>query len=225
MDFVFDFRPSDSPLVTGIWRTQSERPGTFISRAASQWEMVITRYKNKTSFTVRGPETQARVAPVPAEAEFFGIQFKLGTFMPVLPTHQRVNEGLDLPTAARRAFWLHGMAWQFPTFENADTFIARLVREGLLVCDPVVAATLQGHPNTTLSVRSLQRRFLQATGLTHGTIEQIERAHQAMTLLTQGRSILDTVAQVGYADQPHLTRSLKRFIGQTPAQLLKLQRW
>ena len=25
----------------------------------------------------------------------------------------------------------------------------------------------------------------------------------------------------GYADQPHLTRSLKRFIGQTPAQILR----
>jgi AraC-like DNA-binding protein len=37
--------------------------------------------------------------------------------------------------------------------------------------------------------------------------------------LRQGVSILDTVEQAGYADQPHLTRSLKRLIGQTPAQL------
>jgi methylphosphotriester-DNA--protein-cysteine methyltransferase len=38
--------------------------------------------------------------------------------------------------------------------------------------------------------------------------------------LQQGVSILDTIQQAGYYDQPHLTRSLKRFIGQTPAQLL-----
>ncbi len=45
-----------------------------------------------------------------------------------------------------------------------------------------------------------------------------------MTLLQQGVSIVDTVDQAGYADQPHLTRSLKRFIGQTPAQLLAASR-
>ncbi len=33
-------------------------------------------------------------------------------------------------------------------------------------------------------------------------------------------SILDTVERAGYFDQPHLTRSLKRFIGQTPAQII-----
>jgi AraC-like DNA-binding protein len=35
-------------------------------------------------------------------------------------------------------------------------------------------------------------------------------------------SIGDVVYQAGYADQPHLTRSLKRFIGYTPAQLAQL---
>ncbi len=47
------------------------------------------------------------------------------------------------------------------------------------------------------------------------------RARHARTLLQQGISILDTVEQAGYADQPHLTRSLKRFMGQTPAQILR----
>jgi methylphosphotriester-DNA--protein-cysteine methyltransferase len=65
----------------------------------------------------------------------------------------------------------------------------------------------------------VQRRFLRATGLTHGAVSQIERAHRAVALLRQGVSILDTVERAGYADQPHLTRSLKRLIGQTPAQL------
>jgi methylphosphotriester-DNA--protein-cysteine methyltransferase len=54
-------------------------------------------------------------------------------------------------------------------------------------------------------------------------LEQIERAQQAAALLEQGVSLLDVVYQVGYADQPHMTRSLKRFIGQTPAQIAHLQ--
>src|SRR5438270_126041 len=43
-------------------------------------------------------------------------------------------------------------------------------------------------------------------------------------LLKQGVSILDTVEQAGYFDQPHLTRSLKYLIGQTPAQILEKSR-
>lgn len=61
---------------------------------------------------------------------------------------------------------------------------------------------------------------MRATGLTQSAILQIECARRAMNLLQQGLSLLDTVEQAGYADQPHLTRSLKRFIGQTPAQLI-----
>jgi methylphosphotriester-DNA--protein-cysteine methyltransferase len=55
--------------------------------------------------------------------------------------------------------------------------------------------------------------------LTHSALQQIERARQAAALLEQGLSILDVVCEAGYFDQPHLTRSLKRFIGQTPAQI------
>ncbi|WP_244422604.1 hypothetical protein [Ktedonobacter racemifer] len=49
---------------------------------------------------------------------------------------------------------------------------------------------------------------------------QIERARSATLLLQQGVSIPDTILEAGYYDQPHLTRSLTRFIGQTPAELL-----
>jgi methylphosphotriester-DNA--protein-cysteine methyltransferase len=60
---------------------------------------------------------------------------------------------------------------------------------------------------------------LQATGLTHQTIQQIERARSAVSLLEQGTPILDTAFELGYFDQAHLTNSLKRFIGKTPEQI------
>ena len=39
-------------------------------------------------------------------------------------------------------------------------------------------------------------------------------------LLKQGVSIADTIDDAGYADQAHLTRSLKYFIGKTPSQIV-----
>jgi AraC-like DNA-binding protein len=221
MAFVFDFRLSDAPFVETVWRTQTEGTGpSFVSTAASQWEMVITKEAGRVTFTVRGPETKASLADIPQDAEIFGISFKLGTFMPHLPATQLVDGGIHLPATAGRSFYLHGSAWSLPDFDNADTFIARLIRQGLLAYEPIVPAALQGQ-FTDLSPRSVQRRFLRATGLTHGTVSQIQRAHQAMKLLQQGVPIGDTVDLAGYADQPHLTRSLKRFIGRTPAQLIK----
>ncbi|HSS96471.1 MAG TPA: helix-turn-helix domain-containing protein, partial [Terriglobales bacterium] len=81
-----------------------------------------------------------------------------------------------------------------------------------------VDAALQGQP-LDLSPRSVQYRFLHATGLTQATVYQIERARRATALLEQGNSILDTVYEAGYFDQAHLTRSLKRYMGQTPRQI------
>jgi AraC-like DNA-binding protein len=220
MNFVFDIRESDSPFVDSVWRTETQEGGTFMSVASIQWQMVFCRQYGKNYFTVRGPETKALVAPIPENAEFVGINFKLSTFMPHLPNSEITDVSPDLPEASGQRFWLHSESWEFPTFENADTFIERLMRQELVVHDPVVDATLQGRAQE-LSLRSVQRRFVRAIGLTHGEFDQIERAHQATALLEQGTPILDVVEHAGYSDQPHLTRSLKRFVGRTPAEILR----
>jgi Helix-turn-helix domain len=212
MEFVFDTRPADSSLVEMVWHTHSERAGTFTSVAVSNWEMVITTFGGKTTITARGPETKASQADFPADAEIFGITFKLGTFMSHLPLKTLLDrQDATLPKASSKSFWLHGSAWELPTFENADVFVDRLIHQGILVRDPVVEAAIQGH-TPDMSIRSLQYRFLQATGLTHKTIQQIERARSAVSLLKQGTPILDTAFELGYFDQAHLTNSLKRFI-------------
>jgi len=143
----------------------------------------------------------------------------LGTFLPHLPTRSLLDTGVTLPEAADNTFWLSGSAWEFPTSDNAEIFVRRLVRAGLLVRDPVIEAALQGQIKD-LTPRSVQYHFLQATGITQNMARQIERARSATLLLQQGVSISETILEAGYYDQPHLTRSLQRFIGQTPAELL-----
>ena len=144
----------------------------------------------------------------------------MGTFLPYLPARTLVNGELTLPLATSKTVWLSGSTFQFPTYENADTFVDWLVREGLLVCEPVVGAALQGQLKD-LSLRSVQRRFVQSTGVTHATIRQIERARYATLLLKQDVSIIETIHEAGYFDQAHLIRSIKYFIGQTPTQILR----
>ena len=212
-------RPSDSPLVELLWHNHSGHGGAFTSMAESHSSLVVTKIYGKTILTVRGPEIRATPAASPDDAEFFGIIFKPGVFLSHFPAIRvRDRNDVHLPEASGKSFWLNGASWQFPTFENVETFVNRLVRDELLTYDPVVTAVLQGQP-LGLSRRTIQRRFLYATGLTHTALRQIDRARYAVSLLNQGTSILDTVHQAGYFDQPHLTRALRHFIGQTPAQL------
>jgi len=220
MDLICDERPSDSPFVETIWRSHSGHGAAFSSMAEIHCGIVVTRFEGKTILTVRGPETKATPAYGPADAEFMGIMFKVGAFMPRLPATMVMDRhDVHLPEATSKSFWLNSSAWQFPDFENADTFVDWLVRDGLLIRDPLVDAVLQGN-RVEMSPRTVQRRFLQATGLTQGAAHQIERARYATILLKQGVSILDTIYEAGYFDQPHLTRSLKHFIGLTPAQIM-----
>ncbi len=220
MGFVSeDERSAGSPCVEKIWRARSGSAGAFTSVAASHWEMAIATIDGKTTVTARGPETRASGADYPADAEFFGIVFELGTFMSHLPVRTlRDRQDVVLPDASGRSFWLHGSAWELPTFENADVFVDRLVRRGILVRDPVVEAAIRGDAPDA-SARSLQYRFLRATGLPHKTIRQIERAHGAASLLEGGAPISDIALELGYFDQAHLTNSLRRFLGETPARI------
>ncbi|HEY0947589.1 MAG TPA: helix-turn-helix domain-containing protein [Opitutaceae bacterium] len=223
MLITFEDRPTDSPFIERVWRSRSERAGVFTSIAACHWEMVVTRLHGQTSLTVRGPETVATAADLPAEGEWFAIRFKLGTFMPELrPGFLRDLNSVTLPAATQRSFRLHGASWEYPDFDNAEIFVRRLVRAGLILVDPTVAGVLRNEP-PALSARSLERKFRQVTGLTLGTIRQIERARHATRLLRSGRPLLDAGYDAGYYDQAHFTRSLKRFIGQTPAQVIAAQ--
>ena len=216
--FEFEQDSARSPMVERVWQTRSVPEESFISVAASNWEMVITRQDGVAWLTVLGPATKATTAPIPEDAEFFGIRFSLGTFMPRLPPGQLVDRGVTLPAATKRSVRLDGYRLELPGRDDVDAFVAKLVRTGLLEHDPVPQAAVHG-PADGLSARSLERRVSRATGLTRGGIRQIRRAELAVRMLTEGVAPIDVALRAGYADQPHLTRSLRRFVGQTPAEI------
>jgi hypothetical protein len=189
--------------------------------ASCHWVMVVTHLQGRTFLTVRGPETKATLADLPAQGEWFGVLFKLGSFMPLMRSSDlRDRNDVTLPNATKRSFWLNGSAWDFPNFENMETFVQQLVRKGLVMSDRTVEGAIRGAPQK-VTKRTEQRRLLQITGLTRGEIYQIERARRATYLLQQGTPILDVVHEAGYYDQAHLTRSLQRFIGQSPARIAR----
>jgi hypothetical protein len=101
--------------------------------------MVVTRLHRRAFLTVRGPETSATPVDCPSDGDWVGVRFKLGTVWPAfLPGTLRDRRDVTLAEASTRSFWLSGSAWEYPTYENADTFVARLVHKGLIARDLVV---------------------------------------------------------------------------------------
>lgn len=218
---VFEDRPSDSPLIERVWRSHSERAGTFQSVASSLCEMVVSRVAGRTWLTLRGPETRATVAECPADGEWFGVRFSAGTYLREFPASRLIDRNdVNLPDLSGRSFLLSGTAFEYPNLENAEVLVSRLVSAGLIGHDSAVGQALKGDPQA-LSRRSTQRHFLLATGITHQTHRQIGRARYAVRLLRSGASILDAVHLAGYFDQAHLTRSMRHRIGETPARIAR----
>lgn len=222
--FHLEDRCSDHPFVERIWRCHTDHGDKFLSIAANSFEIVLTRLKGKVFLTLRGPETAATPFDCPADGQWVGIRFKPGTFMPrFLPGSLRDHHDVTLPAATGQSFWLNGSALEYPGFDNAESLVKRLAKSSILSRDPIVEDTLRRRPGTQ-SLRSAQRHFLRSTGVTYASFRQIERARSATILLREGVPILDVVGRVGYCDQAHLTRSLRRFIGESPARIMQRQK-
>lgn len=220
MSSFLEGRSSDSPYIKGIWHGHAQGLYTPICPAAAEWNLLLQRKRDIVTVRFEGPLTQAKAKREIEDTEFCVIRFKAGTFLPVIPIQRFLDSDMCLPLASRASFWLHGMHWEFPRFEDVEAFVSRLVKNEVLLQDPLVRAVLDDQPQD-VSMRTVRRRFLQSTGLTPKQILQIDRAQRAVALLRTGVPILDVVYDLGYSDQPHLTRSLKHFIGHTPGEIVR----
>lgn len=218
MPIESEHRASDSPYVARVWRGRTSGTGSLTSVATSNWELVFWDGDGAVHAAVRGPETTATTARLGGESESFGITFAHGASMPHLPVARLVDTMLETPRAEGRRFVLRGEEWEIPDFDTAEDFVGRLVRAGVVTRDPLVDEVVWGGM-ARVGSRSVQRRVVTATGLTQGAIRQIDRARHAAVLLEEGVPSLDVVHRLGYYDQPHMARSLKRFIGRTATRL------
>jgi AraC-like DNA-binding protein len=217
MSFEYEEKPSRSRFVDIIWRTHDTSDGTYLAAADACWDMIFIRSVHGNRTLLSGPSS--RITPVPYRAgnRNFGIRFHRGSFLTHVPTTAMVDTTEALPMPTPESFLLAGTEWPMPTYETADDFIAELERRELLSDDPLVNADLRGEAPGT-SARSVQRHVSHVTGLTANRIRQIVRAREAADRLRRGDAILDVTHDMGYADQAHLTRDLKRLTGYTPGR-------
>lgn len=212
-----EHRASDSPYVARVWLGRASGSGTITAVAASTWSLVFLAADGVARATARGPQTTAATVRYQGSWESFGIDFAHGTHLAHIPAAGLIGRGLVCPVAGRR-FRLRDQWLEIPRMHTAELFVERLVRSGMLVRDPLVDFVVRGGA-APISARSVQRRVIAATGQTKGEIQRIERARSAAVLLADGVPALEVVHRLGFYDQPHLARSLRRFIGRTATGL------
>jgi len=213
-------RGSDSAFVERITHVSYGGKADDVTTPDGCWDIVVMRHRGRVAILRTGVITSpVRLGYEPGD-EYISISFKPGVFMPRVPGVEMVDKAHVLPTPSTRSFWLEGSAMEIPTFENAEGLVDRLVRGGIIVRDDIVDGLVMGRPKAA-TPRSVQRHFLRALGVTSKGLEQIHRACRAVDLLQQGRAPADVAVDVGYADQPHMSRSLKRLMGRTPGEIAR----
>jgi hypothetical protein len=217
---IFEERPSNSPHIQFIWRATVTKSGNFIDVAHDFWVLVFRTRPARTEVILTGPVIQPETIAYQAGQTNWGIVFKAHVFITSLSKKAMLNNRTTLSVTPRHTFLLGKHEIAIPAYEEAEAFVEDLVKRGVLSASPTVARALSGKP-PAMSVRHLQRQYAAVAGLTKGQVEQIQRARHAFVLLEQGKSIAAAASEAGYADQAHLTRSLRLLAGQTPGRIIQ----
>ena len=154
------------------------------------------------------------------------------------PTHLLVNSGLEAQAVLGPS--IHGLLEQLGNAVDfrqrtrlADAFLLRQlpyakppdrVSEAF---DAIIASAggftfAEVARHAGLSLRQLERKCLQYTGLTPKTLARISRFERALALKRQGKAQWTTIAhELEYSDQMHLIRDFRVLAGDTPGRIMR----
>lgn len=211
--------PSASPTIRCRWRAFVEEPGEYRVPASECWDIsFIRRVDGSFAAELGGPSFSSRVPDSRLGESYWGLQLAPHAAFAGVDKAALLGRTVALPVDGSE-FAIGGVRLAIPSWVELEDLVRQLLTAGLLVVDEHVRRALDGD-NNGYSPRSWQRRFRQVTGLSRKQIEQLDRADRALVLLRRGLSPSDAAAAAGYADQSHLTRSLRLIRGRTPAQIL-----
>ncbi len=220
MQRIVHTRPIDSPLVESVSSVRFTTTGTTLMQPDGCWDIAIIK-RGDDAFVLRtGLTTRPVVYEHEAGDEQLVISFKPHSFMPLMPGEVMRDEGVVLEKFGRGGFWIGTDVREIPTLENVDVFVDRLVRDGIVANNELVASVVDGQP-MAMTERTMQRHFLRTTGLTYKHFTLVQRAQQAVAMLQMGRPAVDVALALGFSDQAHMINSLKVIMGQTPKQIVR----
>ncbi|MFW3168466.1 helix-turn-helix domain-containing protein [Geodermatophilus sp. CPCC 206100] len=216
---MWEQRASGSPEIRSVWRAFVEEDAGYTDEASEHWGLsFIRRPDGSLAAELAGPRIEGLPIRAHIGETYWGVELAAHVFIPGVDKALLRGAIAALPVADGRVT-IGGRRVPIPAWEELERFVSRLVAEGVMVADADVRRALGGDDDG-LSLRSWQRRFRAVTGLRRKEIERLDRCREAYRLLSEGVSPVEVAVAVGYADQAHLTRELRRIRGETPARIL-----
>lgn len=220
---VWEQRASTSPEIRSVWRAAVEEPADYRDEASEHWGLsFIRRADGALAAELAGPRMEDLPIRSRAGEAYWGVELAAHVMIPGVDKALLRGAIAELTVVDGRVE-LGERSYSIPAWGELERFVERLVDDGVLLADADVRRALEGDARG-LSPRSWQRRFRAVTGLRRKEIERLERARRAYRLLAAGEQPAAVATAVGYADQSHLTRELRRIRGETPARILAAAR-
>ena len=220
MESKLTIRQADSPFVEAVTNWVIGDEDRSIAAPDGCWDLLVLKQDGRTNILLTGQTTRAVALPFAPGDEIMTISFKASAFLTLIPAAAMLDRAMLLPKTRYR-FELASDVFEVPTFENAEAFVQSLIKKEQIWQDEAVEEVLRNDP-LSYSPRSIQRRFRRATGMTQNYFHQIQRARRAAALLQNGVPAIRVAFETGYADQPHMSRSLKQILGRTPTEIAAL---
>lgn len=216
---MYEQKSSSSPAINSIWRAYVEEPDVYTDPANEFWGLAFTRRKDSTlRAELIGPSLQPRLLQSVKGDTYWGVEFRAHVVIGGASKENILGETVDLGVEGE-LFDLLGRRYGVPEYEGLEAFVGRLLNDGAITSRDDVSRSLAGDVGG-YSPRSWQRHIRWVTGLSRKQIQQLERARAAFFLLQSGYSASSAAAAAGYADQAHMTRSLRLLRSETPAQII-----
>lgn len=219
MTQIHKSRPSDSPYIDRVWRSQNLTDGVYSATPDGSWDLIVMIHQTGVmQMALAGQATKPMQVPYQAGTGSIVISFSPGAYMPHYPAETLLDSIIFLPNFDNEHFNLAGHTFAFPTFDDAEVLIEKMISLGILKNDRIVDGASKGAP-IAASSSTTQRHFAHTTGLTQKYLAQIHQAQRAIKLLQEGKRPIEAAIESGYTDQPHLAKSLKKIMDTKPSDV------
>jgi hypothetical protein len=169
---AFESQPSNYPYIQALGRVHAASDASFTVVPDGSWGLIVHRSGDTTMAYVTAVTTLPIRVNLRTGDEILSVSLAASVYSPNRSAVALLNKAQPLSAAGgRKVWWSHQRKIELPTMETADRFVAALVKDEQLIVDKTVAAVLAGHTPHT-SIRTLQRHFIQTTGMTHNCWQQ-----------------------------------------------------
>lgn len=211
-------RSSSHPWIDTVWQTVCLSDGIYKATPDGSWDLILSVAPDgQASVFLSGQATEPVDVPYLEGQHSVVISFAAHVYLKH-DKEARTGANIRFLTVQGDVFFLDGVELPLPTFLNAEQLVDKMTENNLLQSDDVVAKAFTSKPKAA-SKRSVQQHFKKITGITQKDFQLIRRAQDAVRRLKAGESAADVAADLGYTDQPHMIKSIKKIMGHLPSNL------